>query len=134
MPTVQAMDPASKVVSTFTNGQQLANAIQQLGYVPIRANGSAYNVQIFEGGYLLDGAPINVVMGGYWFTGQQQALLPYWQNGTVPTPTAAILALPTQGMPADIAAATQAYVSSQGEILGLPWYVWAGAAAAYFLL
>lgn len=134
MTPVNAKDPASGVVYPFTDGNQLATAIQNQGFIPIRSDGSSYKVQVFEGGYLLDGAPINAVMGGYWFTGQQQALLPYWQAGTVPTPSAAILNLPTQAMPAQLATQTATYLANQSDILGLPWYVWAGAAAAYFLL
>jgi hypothetical protein len=134
MTPVNARDPQSGVVYPFTDPAQLNDAIVNHQFVPVRSDGTAYRVQIFEGGYLFDGMPLNVIMDGFWYAGQQEALASYWTAGTIPTPSSAALSLPVEAMPTQLAAQTQAYVDSQDDILGLPWYVWAGAAAAYLLL
>lgn len=131
---INAKDPQSGVVYPFVDMGQLNDAIVNHQFIPVRSDGTPYRVQMFEGGYLFDGMPLNVIMYGVWYAGQQEALAPYWANGTIPQPAPVVVALPVQAMPAQIAANTQAYLDSQNDILGLPWYVWAGAAAAYLLL
>ena len=133
MTPVNAQDPTTGRIYPFVDPPQLNDAIVNHHFVPVRSDGSPYRVQLFEGGYLFDGQPLNVIQQGFWYDGQQQALLPYWQNGTIPVPPANILNLPVQGMPAQLQAQTQAFVDSENNILGLPWWVWAGGAAVYFL-
>lgn len=116
---IAAADPASKVAYTFTDVGKLHDAIKSYGYIPLRQDGSQYVVQEFEGGYLLDGAPINVYIDGEWFQGQQEALASYWAAGTVPKPPNSILGLPVVPMPTDVAANQAAYVASQSSSLGL---------------
>lgn len=41
---------------------------------PIRPGGGFYNVSMFEGGYLFDNCPLNVILGNGWISGQQSAL------------------------------------------------------------
>lgn len=130
---VSASDPVSKVAYPFTDVGQLHDAIQK-GWIPIRADGTPFKVQSFEGGFLLDGAPINVWMGLGWYAGQQEALQPYWQNGQIPIPTTPVLAAPVVAMPADVAANYAGYQAHQQNILGVPWYYWAAGAAAFLLL
>lgn len=131
---IAAMDPVTKVVYTFTDVGQLHAAIQQFNYIPIHSDGTAFKVQSFEGGYLLDGAPINVWMGLGWYAGQMEALQPYWQSGQIPIPNTSVLGQKVVPMPADVAANFQAYQQSQQNLLGFPWYYWAAGAAAYLLL
>lgn len=45
------------------------------GYTPLRPDGSAYGVISVAGGYLLDGCPINVLMGGALTLAQAQVLV-----------------------------------------------------------
>jgi hypothetical protein len=130
---ISAVEPNSKVAYVFTDVGQLHVAIQN-GWIPIHPDGTPFKVQSFEGGYLLDGAPINVWMGLGWYSGQIEALQPYWANGQVPTPPASISGAPVVPMPADVAANFQAYQQRQQNILGLPWWAWAAGAAAYLLL
>ena len=129
---ISAMDPVTKVVTTFTDVGQLHGAIQQFNFIPLHADGTPYKVQFFEGGYLLDGAPINVWMGLGWYAGQQEALQPYWQSGQIPIPTT-VLQQKVVPMPASVAANFQSYQASQQNLLGLPWYLWAAGAAVYLL-
>lgn len=130
---IPAMDPVTKIVSTFTDVGQLHGAIQQFNYIPLHPNGTPYKVQAFEGGYLLDGAPINVWMGLGWYSGQMEALQPYWQSGQIPTPTA-VLNQQVVPMPADVAANFAQYQAHQQNIFGLPWYLWAAGIGAYLYL
>ena len=130
---INAADPVSKVIYPFTSAGQLDGAIAK-GWIPVRANGTAYKVQNFEGGNLLDGAPENVWFGMGWFAGQQELLQPYWQSGQIPIPPAALLNQPVVAMPADVAANFQAYQTAQQDILGIPWWAWAAGVAAYLLL
>lgn len=44
------------------------------GGKPIRPGGGFYNVTMFEGGYLFDNCPLNVILGNGWISGQQSAL------------------------------------------------------------
>jgi len=41
---------------------------------PIKPDGSAYTVTSFLGGFLLDGCPLNVILGQGWLPGQIDAL------------------------------------------------------------
>lgn len=131
---INAKDPSTGVVYPFVDMGQLNAAIVNHQFIPVRSDGTPYRVQMFEGGYLFDGMPLNVLMFGYWYAGQQEALQPYWSSGAIPLPAANVLALPVQGMPAQLAAQTQAFLDAQNNILGLPWWIWAGAAAAYLIL
>lgn len=101
---VAAADPASKVAYQFVEVGLLANAIKEFGFIPLRVDGAPFRVQEFEGGYLLDGAPINVWMGQGWFEGQRELLEPHWRNGTVPVPPDEALLSGEVEMPADVAA------------------------------
>jgi len=133
MTPINAINPISKVTEVFTDVGQLDTAINN-GYIPIHADGSPYKVQSFEGGHLLDGAPLNVWFGFGWYQGQQQELLPYWQSGQIPTPPNTVLGITTVPMPAAVQANWQAYMTAQQDILGLPWWMWAAGAAAYLFL
>ena len=133
MTPINAINPLTKVAETFTDVGQLDTAINN-GYIPIHADGTPYKVQSFEGGHLLDGAPLNVWFGLGWYAGQQQELLPYWQNGQIPTPPQSVLGIQTVAMPADVYANWQSYMTAESNILGLPWWAWAVGAGAYLLL
>ena len=133
MTPVNAVNPVTKVTEVFTDVGQLDGALLA-GFIPIRADGTAFKVQSFLGGYLLDGAPLNVWLGLGWYAGQQEALQPYWQNGQIPVPPAAQLGQQVVAMPAAVAANFASYQASQEDLLGLPWWAWAAGAAAYLLL
>jgi hypothetical protein len=133
MTPINALNPLSKVASPFTDVGQLHLAIQD-GWIPVHADGTPFKVQQFEGGYLLDGAPINVWMGLGWYAGQMELLVPYWQNGQIPTPPANILNITVVPMPPDVASNFAAFQQNQQNIFGFPWYYWAAGAAAYLLL
>lgn len=132
---IAAADPVSKQAYVFTNTGQLNDAIKQRGYIPIRADNTAYTVQEFEGGYLLDGVPLNVYIESRWFEGQMEALAPYWEAGTIPTPSTAILSVGTVAMPEDVAANYEQFKTSQSLFGGISTPVLVGGAVlAYFLL
>jgi len=106
---VAAADPASKTAYVFTDVGQLNDAIKAYGFIPLGPDGAQLRVQEFEGGYLLNGAPINVWMGQGWFAGQKEALQPFWASGQVPPPPADVIAAPVYEMPPDVAANYNAY-------------------------
>ena len=112
---IQAADPASKTAYTFTDVGALHNAIKIYNYIPLRPDGSPFKTQYLQeyDGYVLDGAPINVWMLGYWLEGQKAAMEPYWNSGQIPRPVANILNTNVQPMPAAVAAQTAAYQESQ---------------------
>lgn len=132
--TVNAADPASKVIYQFTDVGSLANAIQNYQFIPVRSDGSPFKVQEFEGGYLLDGAPLNVWFGLGWYTGQQALLQPLWANGTIPTPPQAQLTAQVVAMPTGLATQTAAYLAQASSgLFGLSWPVLIGLAAVGFM-
>lgn len=118
---INAADPASKVIYTFTDVGALHNAIQTYHYIPVKPDGSPFEVQWLAeyGGYVLDGAPINVWMDGYWLDGQKEAMQPYWTAGTIRQPPANIMNAPVQPMPADLAARTAAYKAGNSGFFGM---------------
>jgi hypothetical protein len=113
-------DPNAKVSYPFTTVEQVGFGLQQ-GYIPIRADGTPMKVQQFEGGFLFDGAPINVWLGLGWYTGQKELLLPFWQSGQIPMPPPNILNADIVPMPAQVEAQWETYHAGQQSILGLPF-------------
>lgn len=120
---IQAADPASKTIYTFTDVGALHNAIKLYNYIPLRPDGSPYVTQYLQeyDGYILDGAPLNVWMDGTWLEGQQAALEPYWANGTIQRPAANVLQVGTVAMPPEVAERTAAAkaAATGGGILGM---------------
>ena len=107
---IQAADPASKTIFTFTDVGALHNAIKLYGYIPLRPDGSPYVTQYLQeyDGYILDGAPLNVWMDGTWLDGQREALQPYWNSGAIQRPAANVLNLGVVAMPPEVAQRTAA--------------------------
>jgi hypothetical protein len=116
---VAAADPASKTAYVFTNVEQLDAAITQYGFIPLGPDGAQLKVQEFEGGKLLQGAPINVWMGKGWYAGQRELLEPLWASGQVPRPPSSILNEPVFEMPPDVAANYNAYKEAQNPLASL---------------
>jgi hypothetical protein len=131
---IAAADPASKTAYVFTEVAQLHDAIKMYGFIPLDANGAQMRVQEFEGGYLLNGAPINVWMGQGWYSGQQEALRPYWQSGQVPTPPQDVLTAAVYEMPADVAKNYQQFKASRSLFGGSTGLIVAVVAAGAALL
>ncbi len=132
---IAAADPASKAAYVFTSVGQLNDAIRGRGYIPLRADNTPYVVQEFEGGYLLDGAPLNVYIDGEWFDGQQALLQPYWIAGSIPTPSREVLAMGAVALPPEVAANYEAFKKSETLLgLGVPTPVLIGAALVGFVL
>lgn len=61
-------------VQIFSGITSDLDAAFKAGGVPLKADGSAYSLTNFQGGYLLDGCPLNVVFGQGWLPGQTDAL------------------------------------------------------------
>jgi len=133
---IAAADPASKVAAMFTTPEDFGAALAK-GYIPVRQDGTAYVTQTFEGGVLLDGAPLNVYFRGLWYPEQRELLAPHWGKD-IPKPADSIINLP---LTTD-AEAQQALVdyhgwkSSVDSIAGIPtqWLLIgaAGVAAWWF--
>jgi hypothetical protein len=121
MTPIQAADPASKTAYTFTDVGALHNAIATYGYIPLRADGSPAEVQFLQeyGGYVMDGAPLNVWMNGVWLEGQKEAMEPFWTSGQVRRPTTNIMNAGVAPMPPEVAAQTKAYQAAQGGLFGM---------------
>lgn len=77
-------------------------AALQRNETPLRPDGSPYDVRGFMGGILFDGYPLNVILDGVWYPGQQEAL----QGAGFSLPAAAValpvIAQPTPGQGNDL--------------------------------
>jgi hypothetical protein len=118
---VTAADPASKATRAFTNVVDFTYAMEKLKYIPLRPDGTPFIVHFIadEGGYLMDGAPLNVWFDGVWYEGQKEVAQKYWGSNGVPTPAQTILGLPVVAMPAPIAETYHAFKEQQAGAGGL---------------
>lgn len=73
MSTLAMTLPGSGVHNNYSTIVDVGAAMQR-GEIPIRADGSPFQVTDFMGGVLLDGYPLNVVLYGVWYPGQQEVL------------------------------------------------------------
>lgn len=122
MSAVQAADPASKTIYTFTDVGALHNAIKMYGYIPVHADGSPFKTQYLQeyDGYVIDGAPLNVWIDGVWLEGQREAMEPLWSSGQVPRPPANILNAGAVPMPPEVQQRTAAYQAAHaGGLFGM---------------
>lgn len=93
--TVTLADALSPGPLTMTDGTDFIQAgdiveiTQRLesGWRPLRPNGTPAYVQNFLGGYLIDGNPLNVILGEPWLPEQWAAIVPAIQSGVVPSPS-----------------------------------------------
>lgn len=137
MSLVVALDPASKVARAFDDIAGLTQAIQVYKYIPIRVDGTPMVVNYLqaEGGYILDGVPMNVLFDGVWLEGQKEVGAKYWGQPGVPYPSQEMLNLPVVPMPAQVQQQYQAYKAAQSALGGLPsWVLYAGAAVLLMML
>jgi hypothetical protein len=128
-PFIAAADPASKVARAFNTPEMLHNAIKEFGFIPLRRDGSAFFVNEFEGGYLLDGAPIPLWLGMPWLEGQREMLQPHWDSGAIPRPPAELLNAPVGEWPEEVRANYERWKASQG----ISW-VWIAAGLGLLFL
>lgn len=100
---ITALDPASKVAYTFSNAANLTEALTK-GWIPILPDGSPAKTYSFEGGYLVDGAPLNAWFEGVWYEGQPEILKPFWDSGQIQKPPDAFFLLPVVPAPPEVVA------------------------------
>lgn len=112
---IYTKNPSTYALTAHDTIESLGAAMAA-GEIPIRSDGSPYSVTEYMGGYLFDGVPINVILFGVWYTGQQEAL----NQGGQPIPG------PTAGLPT---------VAQPGATAGLSTTTLAlGALALFFLM
>lgn len=104
-----AVDPQTRSAYTFTEAVGFTDALLKFGVVPILPDGSPLQVNSFEGGYLVGGAPLNVWFENVWYEGQQDILAPYWQSGEIVQPDGALLSMPIVEAPGEVLAAYANY-------------------------
>lgn len=121
-----AADPASKVAYTITDMETAGKALD-LGYILLRDDGVPGKVQAFEGGVLLDGAPLNVYLFDRWYAGQAELLMPFWESGEIPLPDASLRALMVEQMPEAEREKYEAYKAAESS-WGWGTYALIGAA------
>lgn len=93
-----ALDPKTRKSYSFIDSGEFIDAMKS-GFVPMNEDGNQAAVVEFEGGYLVDGAPLNVWTKGVWYEGQAEILTPFWDNGSIPVPPDALMGLPIVVMP-----------------------------------
>jgi len=135
MNSIQAADPASKTIYTFTDTGALHNAIKLYGYIPVHPDGTPFSTVYLKeyDGYILDGAPINVWIDGVWLEGQKEALQPYWNSGQIPLPPANLSNAGSVPMPAEVKERTEAYRQTLGMDTGTLLAIGAGVAAIWWI-
>jgi len=133
---IAAADPASHVTRAFMNASDFTYAMEKLGYIPLRPDGTPFVVNFLEneGGYLLDGAPLNVWFQGVWYQGQPEVAAQYWGQNGVPTPTGSVMQLPVVAMPTEIAATYQAFKAAQSPLGSNTLMIVAAVGIGAFLL
>lgn len=104
-------DPQSKVTSVWSDGATASIAIRDRGFIPLLDDGTQATVNLFEGGYLVQGAPMNAWINGVWYTGQKEIVAPFIQSGQVPQPPQSVWNLPVVDPPPDV---LQNYASAKG--------------------
>lgn len=92
--------PSNRMVTASLQEWPTVAELNQMiegGNPPRRTDGTFFTLNRFQGGWLMDGAPLNVWTGPGWYTGQKEALTPYWTTGEIPTPPADVLNKPVVG-------------------------------------
>ena len=130
---IKAADPASKVIYLLFSVEEAGQAFD-LGYILVREDGSQALVQRFEGGHLMDGAPLNVYFSGVWYQGQKELLEPEWAAGRIPRPPEALVQLPVEGMPDPVREQYEGYKAAEAAGVGFNWQTVALVAGAGFVL
>lgn len=69
-----------------TDDYEKIDRLLNSGYIPIRGDGEPYTVFPFMGGILLDGTPLNVILGQGWIETQKEVLIPLIEAGDIPEP------------------------------------------------
>ncbi len=125
--TVALADALRAGPATMTNGVTLVTETtvegitQRLenGFQVIRPNGQPAYTQTFLGGYLVDGNPLNVLLGGPWLPEQWAKIVPAIQAGQVPSPS--ILPPDQEPVAIDSGMASFAVPLTAAAAIGLLW-------------
>ncbi len=72
--------------TTQTRDYATIDRLLDAGFIPMRPDGSPYERYPFMGGVLLDGSPLNVILGQGWISTQKELLVPLIESGQIPTP------------------------------------------------
>lgn len=115
---ITAQDPASKVAYTFSNPENFTEALTK-GWIPILPDGSPAKTYSFEGGYLVQGAPLNAWFNGVWYEGQPDILKPFWDSGQIVKPPDAFFLLPVVPAPAEVVAGYAAFKGAPASVTTL---------------
>ena len=148
MGTIVARDNSTGRALTFRaeNFNVLDQGLRSNRFTPLRDDGEPAQVNLFEGGVLVEGAPLNVWLLDVWYDGQKAILDPFYRSGEILVPPEYLLALPEVETPPDVLAEyaaskgvpdarslTEAYqTGSSGSILSNPWVL--GAIGVGFLM
>lgn len=84
--SVDVRDNETGRITSVDELAELHHLIEADQVVPLRGDGTEARVQELYGGYVVDGVPLNVLLGGEWLPDQRELLEPYWISGKVPTP------------------------------------------------
>lgn len=75
--------PAGQRLTFRSISPALDRALQQNGR-PLDANGGPLRVDTIQGGWVIQGTPLNVIFGKGWLPGQKDILAPMVSNGAIP--------------------------------------------------
>jgi hypothetical protein len=137
---IRAVDPQSKTVMQLVSMEDVTNGIEK-GLILLSPAGNPSKIQSIMGGYLIDGMPIPVALGGPWLAGQREILLPLIKAGKVPQPPADVWNRGVIPVSAEVASGTNAWLTAHGQPTleaslggGIPtWLLLGGAAFLIYL-
>lgn len=123
MGTILTLNPQNGLVTRHSALDTLAVALNMIPpEIPVREDQTPYQVTPFMGGVLFDGLPLNVILNGVWYQGQQEALQPEWAAGRVAMPAAQYMGLPIVPLPDQFQPAASSNLMTYAIVgLGLLW-------------
>lgn len=121
-----ALDTKTNIPYSFDDEGKFLESLK-FGLVALNQAGRPGVLREFEGGMLLDGAPLNVWTKGVWYEGQADILTPYWNDGSIPMPPEIVMTLPVVAMPDKVLQDYAAYKGVPGAQTALEAYNSGGA-------
>jgi len=96
------------------------------GWIPLRSDGTEFDILPFMGGVLFDGTPLNVILGQGWIETQQDYLADLIAEGLIPEPwgwgTDATISLEALPPGARFAGFGGGWIAVGASVLGLAWF------------
>jgi len=84
--TVRGLDQETQRINEYSDLAELHQLIDAGQVVPVRDDDTPARLQQVGNAYIVDGMPLNVLVGAEWGPGQREIMEQYWAAGDVPRP------------------------------------------------